>query len=199
MKKAYFIIILLLIITAVVFIVIIDPKLISRYLPTFGKKTHGPTNFTECLQAGYTIQKTYPRRCLGPNNQLFTEDIAKSKIKTNPIKNSSLVLNDVIQVTTPRPNSKITSPFTITGQARGSWFFEASFPVILQDANGVTLVEASAEAKDEWMSEAFVPFSVTITFPMPTTATGVLILKKDNPSGLTKNDAQLEIPVRFKN
>lgn len=105
----------------------------------------------------------------------------------------------LFKLPTPRPNGKIISPLTITGQARGSWFFEASFPIILKDANGVVLAKTSAEAKDEWMTENFVPFSATITFPVPTTTTGTLILRKDNPSGLSKNDAELEIPVQFKN
>ncbi|MCX6384936.1 MAG: hypothetical protein NTV16_10770 [Actinobacteria bacterium] len=45
----------------------------------------------------------------------------------------------------------------------------------------------------------FVPFKAQIKFEKPATDTGVLILEKDNPSGLSENDAKIEIPVRFDN
>ena len=37
---------------------------------------------------------------------------------------------DRIRVNNPRPNQTISSPLTVTGEARGSWYFEASFPVL---------------------------------------------------------------------
>lgn len=200
MKKISLIIVLILLIVTAGFLLIIDPNIILKPLQSFGKKSNLPRNFTECLAAGYPVQKTYPRRCIGPHNQFFIEEVPRdTTTNINIIKKPATALYNIIQVTTPRPNGKITSPLTITGQARGSWFFEASFPIILKDANGVVLAKTSAEAKDEWMTENFVPFSATITFPVPTTTTGTLILRKDNPSGLSKNDAELEIPVQFKN
>ena len=35
---------------------------------------------------------------------------------------------DMIRVDAPRPNQVIQSPLTVKGEARGAWFFEASFP-----------------------------------------------------------------------
>src|SRR4051812_32842409 len=43
---------------------------------------------------------------------------------------------DLIQVNAPKPNDLVKSPLTVTGKARGTWYFEASFPVRLEDANG---------------------------------------------------------------
>ena len=91
----------------------------------------------------------------------------------------------------------ISSPFTLTGEARGYWFFEASFPVTLEDADGNVLVEHYATALGEWMTEDFVPFSTTLTFSTPSTSTGNLILHRDNPSDLPENDDELVIPVTF--
>ncbi len=104
---------------------------------------------------------------------------------------------DLIRVETPRPNQKITSPLTILGEARGTWFFEASFPVKLLDENGNLLAQIPAQAQGEWMTENFVPFTAKLEFPKPNTAKGLLILEKDNPSGLPQNADQLEIPVNF--
>ena len=43
---------------------------------------------------------------------------------------------NLIRLETPLPNSTITSPLNIRGEARGVWFFEASFPVKIFDDNG---------------------------------------------------------------
>lgn len=93
--------------------------------------------------------------------------------------------------------SRLQSPVTITGQARGMWYFEASFPVRLLDGNGNEIALAPAQAQDDWMTEEFVPYSVTLTFTQPSTPTGTLVLENDNPSGLPENSKKIEIPVTF--
>ena len=103
-----------------------------------------------------------------------------------------------IRVTTPTPHAEITSPLLITGEARGPWFFEASFPVVLTDWDGLIITQGFATAQDDWMTEDFVPFTVTLEFEKPDYGkNGTLILQKDNPSGLPENDDALEIPVVF--
>jgi len=143
-------------------------------------------NFNECVAAGYPVMESYPRRCAAPNGGSFTEDIGNELEKTNLIK-----------INNPRPNQTIKSPVVIEGQARGNWFFEASFPVKLFDANGNQLAIAVAQAQSDWMTTNFIPFKVTLEFTTPATATGTLILQKDNPSGLPQNDDQLRVPVKF--
>ena len=105
--------------------------------------------------------------------------------------------SNLIHVTQPQPNAVVTAPLTISGEARGTWYFEASFPVLLIGANGDTLAVKPAQAQGEWMTENFVPFTVTLSFAAPVASTGTLILKKDNPSGLPEHDVELRIPVRF--
>ncbi|OGE84164.1 MAG: hypothetical protein A3B23_01015 [Candidatus Colwellbacteria bacterium RIFCSPLOWO2_01_FULL_48_10] len=91
----------------------------------------------------------------------------------------------------------VSSPIEIVGRARGYWFFEASFPVRMFDANGKELGVAIAQAQDEWMTEEFVPFKATLIFKDSGTETGFLVLQKDNPSGLPGHDDELRIQVRF--
>ena len=108
---------------------------------------------------------------------------------------------DLIRLVSPLPNATVSSPLTITGKARGYWFFEASFPVVLVDWDGKIIVQGIATAKDEWMTEEFVPFEATLTFAANSSAysnRGALILQKDNPSGLPENDDALEVPVVIK-
>jgi hypothetical protein len=106
-------------------------------------------------------------------------------------------MTDLIRVTTPVPNQVVTSPLIVRGEARGTWFFEASFPVTLLDGNGNVVVQHYAMTASDWMTNDFVPFESTLVFQTPQTPTGVLVLAKDNPSGLPKHDAEIRIPVRF--
>lgn len=102
-----------------------------------------------------------------------------------------------IAVESPQPYDFIQHPFFFSGSARGGWFFEASFPVRVEDANGVMLGQGAAVTADNWMTDELVPFSGTIELDEPTTDTGVVIFEKDNPSGLPENGGRLEVPVRF--
>lgn len=124
-------------------------------------------------------------------------DESNGVVKVATLRIISASKDDLIWVSSPLPNQVITSPVTITGQARGNWYFEASFPVTLLDANGKILAQAPAQATGEWMTTNYVPFKITLTFTKPTTATGTLVLHKDNPSGLPQNDNELRIPVSF--
>ena len=107
--------------------------------------------------------------------------------------------NDLLRVFQPLENDTIASPLTIRGEARGMWYFEASFPVRLLDANGnnIPLEPGYIMTSGEWMTEEYVPFEATLTFSAPPTGTGTLILQKDNPSGLPEHDDELRIPIRF--
>ena len=106
---------------------------------------------------------------------------------------------DIIRVTAPKPNDLVAGTLSITGEARGTWFFEASFPIRLVDQDGNDLAQTHAEAQGEWMTEDFVPFTATLTIPANATDAqkGTLILEKDNPSGQPENAQELRVPVRF--
>ncbi|MFH0820153.1 MAG: Gmad2 immunoglobulin-like domain-containing protein [Candidatus Peregrinibacteria bacterium] len=103
---------------------------------------------------------------------------------------------DKIQVETPQAYQQVTSPLVVTGQARGPWYFEASFPVRLLNDQGNELAVTPAQAQGDWMTEDFVPFTATLEFAT-TAKTGTLVFQKDNPSGLPEHDDELRMPVRF--
>ena len=113
---------------------------------------------------------------------------------TNGVSTSTLE----IVVAEPQPNQKVKSPIVLSGEARGTWYFEASFPVILQDSSGKVLAQVPAQAQSDWMTTSFVPFSAKLSFIKPVYATsGVLIFKNDNPSGDPSRDKEVRVPVRF--
>ncbi len=149
-------------------------------------------DFGTCAAAGNRILESYPRQCVANDGQRFVEDVGNSAEKTN-----------LIRLDAPRPNEEVASPITLTGAARGYWFFEASFPIAVVDWDGKIIGEGFATAQSEWMTGDFVPFTATITFRAEEISGqyarhGALILKRDNPSGLPENDDALEVPVRFR-
>lgn len=111
---------------------------------------------------------------------------------------------DLITVSNPVPLSIIENGITVRGKARGSWYFEGSFPIVVTTMAGDIIAQGVATAVGDWMTADFVPFTSTLSFTSPYTEGssesvkfGTLLLKKDNPSGLAENDDMLQIPVRF--
>jgi hypothetical protein len=175
------------IIIAVILIAILDFLFFPWHKETKEESSILTVNsFEECAAKGYPVMLSYPAKCIAPDGKTFTEDIGNELEKT-----------DIIVISTPRPNELIKSPIKISGEARGTWFFEASFPIKLLDGNGKELGAAVAQAKSDWMTTEFVPFEATLEFPTPSMKKGTLILEKDNPSDLPQNADQLIIPIRF--
>lgn len=106
---------------------------------------------------------------------------------------------NLITADTPLINAEVSSPLAISGQARGTWYFEASFPVEILDASGKQIAIAPAQAQSNWMTEEFVPFALSLPFPaQPAGSSGTIVLHKDNPSGEPARDQSISIPVTFK-
>lgn len=149
------------------------------------QKVRAADSFERCLMLGFPTTDSAPRECRA-REKVFT-DISQK-----------IVENADIRVLSPLSNVVVTSPLVVKGEARGTWYFEASFPVRIFDANGTQLALKPAQAKGEWMTESFVPFEVTLEFSPPTTDTGIIVLEKDNPSGLPSNARSILVPIRFR-
>ena len=146
-------------------------------------------SFEGCAEAGYPIMESYPRRCALPDGRVYAEEIEVNPEYDNASEN-------LIRVETPHPGGVVGKEFVVTGEARGYWFFEASFPIEVVGADGNTIAGSYATAEGDWMTEDFVSFkSEMIDLPSAYTGPATLILKKDNPSGLPENDASISIPI----
>ena len=113
------------------------------------------------------------------------------------VQESSSSFDDQITVDVPKVDALVHTPINVSGRAKGTWFFEATFPVRLLDATGKEIATSHADAQGDWMTDQFVPFTAQLHFNA-TTATGTLVLSKDNESGLPQNDASLLVPVHFR-
>lgn len=126
---------------------------------------------------------------------LFGFSCTPAKIYTATSVNGADAMVREISIT---PGQKIgPAPIKVTGEAKGNYYFEASFPIKLTDTNGKVLGQGIAKAQGDWMTENFVPFVADFSFSPATTTEGVLILQRDNPSGMPENDASYSIPVLF--
>ena len=83
----------------------------------------------------------------------------KINIDINPSDKS-----DMIVVSQPIRDSEITSPLRISGRARGLWFFEGSFPIVLMDKYRNVIAEGHATAQGEWQTHDFVTFVGNLRF-----------------------------------
>lgn len=145
------------------------------------------SSFKECEAAGYPIDGTTTRSCKSPDGKVFMEEATDSYTDKK----------DLITVSTPLEGEAVKSPLKIKGDARGFWFFEASFPIRIYDENGKVLGLAVAQAKADWMTEDLVPFEATLNFDTPAEGDGFIVFEKDNPSGQASNDDSMKLPITF--
>lgn len=107
---------------------------------------------------------------------------------------------DLIAVDTPKKGESVSSPLTVSGKARGQWFFEGDFPVVVTDWDGKVIGQGYAQAQGEWMTTHYVSFKGTISFTVPPDTPyrrGTVIFKKNNPSDMREHDDVFEVPATF--
>lgn len=114
-----------------------------------------------------------------------------------------LQYKDVVIVEQPLVGDVVTSPIIVSGEARGTWFFEGDFPVYVVDWDGKIIGQGIAKAEGGWMTTDFVPFSASVTFDYSEISgnysdRGTLILQKDNPSDNPSLDDAFEIEIMLK-
>jgi hypothetical protein len=119
----------------------------------------------------------------------------QSELKDNQ-NGSPIVSEKGITINNLQPNSKVTSPLTITGTAAG-WYFEATFPVKIVDDKDNLIVQSYATAQSDWMTIEPVEFETTLVFDPGATTEGKIVFEKANPSDLPEYAASFEIPVKF--
>ncbi len=145
-------------------------------------------SFEACEQAGYLVMEIYPRQCRTPDGRTYAEEIEEQITYTNATA-------DLITVDLPFPGAVTGKEFSVIGKARGTWYFEASFPIEVLDERGDRLATGYAQAQGEWMTEDFVSFKGDIKIPESYTGPATLVLMNDNPSGLPERNRSISFPI----
>jgi hypothetical protein len=158
------------------------------YIGTKKGETPVVTSFETCASAGYPVLESHPRQCKTPDGRTYAEEIKVDFTYSNSTK-------DMITVDLPFPGAVTGKDFIIKGQARGTWFFEGSFPVVVLDKDGKVLFAGIATSSESWMTTNFIPFSSSVKVPVSYIGKATVILKKDNPSGEASRDASISFPI----
>lgn len=129
-----------------------------------------------------------------PNNT--AQPATETPLPTSPPQITKAIGEPV--VTSPQPNTTISSPLIVNGRAPGSWFFEGQLTIKLTDANHKPITQSIGRevTPGSWTSTTMVDFQGKLTFST-SAKKGLLIIENDNPSGLPENQKSYEIPVNF--
>src|SRR3989344_9586246 len=113
---------------------------------------------------------------------------------TPPIATSTLPLSARVVVTSPKPDAVVGDTFVVSGQAPGTWYFEASFPIKIVDKDNNFIGQGIAQAQGEWMTTDQVTFTATVTVS-GYSGPAEIVLMRDNPSGMPENDDSVSVPI----
>ncbi|MCE9540956.1 Gmad2 immunoglobulin-like domain-containing protein [Candidatus Kaiserbacteria bacterium] len=111
---------------------------------------------------------------------------------------STQPLSAQVLVTSPARNAIVEKVFVISGTAPGPWYFEASFPIKVIDANGNVIANTHGQAQGDWMTTGLVTFTATASTTAAYSGPATVVLMRDNPSGLPENDDSVSVPVTIK-
>ncbi len=127
---------------------------------------------------------------LGTSTTMIAEPLS-------PTSTTKIVMLEQDTLGNPFIEKKGTS-MIIQGEALGTMFFEAGFPVRFENEFGEILAEGLAQATSEWMTTSSVPFVATLSLLRPAeNVPGVFIFLNDNPSGLEEYSIEVRIPARI--
>lgn len=147
-------------------------------------------------------------------NETITDKTAANINAVNQNTNNSTAPTEIININA-EPETyldiKLTSPaasetagefklpFIIKGEAKGTWFFEAEFPIYIVDGKGTKVATAIGRATEDWMTTDYIGFEAAVNeiTTVPATETGEIVLNKANPSGLPANAAEFRAPIKF--
>ena len=116
--------------------------------------------------------------------------------QTPPATTSDQPLHTRVVVSAPLSGATVLGKtFTVSGEAPGTWYNEAVFPIQVRDAQGNVIGHGQGQAQSDWMTTAQVPFSGLVTLDTVYHGPATLILLKDNESGLPQNDDSLEVGI----
>ena len=127
-------------------------------------------------------QKNIDQATAEPDQQATTEHTSKN--------------GQLVTITTPLANSRVTSPLNITGTAPGNWFNEGIFDVVLENSSGTVIAKSTAEMTGSDQTKP-TNFKANLSWDGQETGNGILRLNKANPSGLEANGDYVEIALKF--
>lgn len=140
-----------------------------------------------------------PESAEAPERVEVENDVQQEGEENAPLDTAT---TEDVRVVAPIAGASVASPLTISGEARGYWYFEGSFPLVVVDWDGLVIGEGYATAQGDWMTYEYVSFVGEVSFDVSKISgeysrNGALIVQKANPSGLPEHAAAVELPIVF--
>ena len=107
---------------------------------------------------------------------------------------ANVVPHNDITITSIGAGDTLALPVDVQGTVKGTWFFEGSFPVYIEDMQGNRLGYGLAGSTEDWMTIDVIPFTVSLP-AVNYQGDALLIFTKDNPSGEPQFDDSFTLPV----
>lgn len=114
---------------------------------------------------------------------------------TTTVPSTPRPLHELVHVSEPVSGVPVGQHFSVVGDAPGTWYFEASFPIQVRDKADNKIGQTVAQAQGDWMTTEQVPFRADVVLDTAYSGPATLVLLRDNPSGLPENDDSLELPI----
>lgn len=131
----------------------------------------------------------------GPTAEAAAEKLAKQGIVDFNPNNDARPLDSLLRLDSPAPGAKLSSPFTVKGEASTSFFFEAAMPYQITDEEGNLIGEGFVKPKKFLMNTGVVTFDHKISYEAPAGTKGFLRLKNNDASRVDKFERAMTIPV----
>ncbi len=108
-------------------------------------------------------------------------DIERVSVSSNYFSDQKI--EKTAHITSPLPQSHVSSPVTISGSVSGRWFFEGSIIGQIVDKQGNVLGQGPLNASGDWMTAKDVSFNGVIPFVVDADTEGYVVIKADDPEG----------------
>jgi len=120
-------------------------------------------------------------------------ELSQINVSATTTNEMPIVVNNI------KDNQQVSNPIKIEGKARGGWYFEATFPIQLVDADGNIITSTVGRAESDWATTSFVNFTAELNYDnASSTGPALIVLNKDNPSGNPDFDQSIFIPIILK-
>ncbi len=114
-------------------------------------------------------------------------------------ENGEVIGDENIRIHNLKEGDVLSFPLTLTGEAVGLWYFEASFVVsVLNEKGEVLAVTPAQSVTGDWMTVDFVDFEAIFDeVDLGGAKKGTLLFEKYNPTGFLELDQSFEVEVKF--
>lgn len=140
-------------------------------------------SFDKCVTAGFPVQESFPRKCTDGIGVVFTEEIIVKDSKQS----------EALRVFYPTPSTRVSTPVSFSGEARGIWFKENTFSVEVRDKDGKTLAKSKVVREEDVYVDKLNYFDDLIAIPMNVSSQELMLVFING----NMNGEEVVVPINY--